>query len=274
MTTNNLRLLCVLAHPDDESLGFGGTLARYAAEGVDTYIITATRGEYGWLGEPGEYPGPQALGFIRESELMRAGEVLGLRGVEFLDYIDGLLDQADQDEAIAQIAAGIRRVRPHVVLTFDPFGLYGHPDHIAIAQLTTAATIAAADPGYVCEGSPYRVSKLYYRIWDRAEAQTYEAAFGRLVMRIDDVDRSVTAWPEWAITTRLDTAAYHRQVWQAVKCHRSQLPGYDRLLALAEPQQRQIFSAQAFYRAFSFVNSGREVERDLFEGVRLAAMVS
>jgi LmbE family N-acetylglucosaminyl deacetylase len=265
----NLRLLCSLAHPDDESLGFGGTLARCADEGVETYLISATRGEYGWFGEPGEYPGPQALGLIRESELMRAAQVLKLQDVEFLGYIDGLLDQADAEEVIGKIAGYIRQVRPHVVLTFDPSGIYGHPDHIAIAQFTTAAVVAAANPDYPCDGRPYQVDKLYYRAWSQAEAQAYDAAFGDLVMRVDDVDRSTVVWPEWAITTRLDTAPYHQQVWQAVKCHRSQLPGYDRLLALPEEQQRRIFSTQTFYRAFSFVNGGRQVERDLFEGISI-----
>ena len=71
-----MKLLCVLAHPDDESLGLGGALAKYAAEGVETYLITATRGEHGWWGEAEDYPGPIGLGQIREAELRAAAEVL------------------------------------------------------------------------------------------------------------------------------------------------------------------------------------------------------
>src|SRR5690242_1953273 len=116
-----LRLMCVLAHPDDESLGTGGILAKYAAEGVATYLVTATRGERGWFGAEQEYPGPHALGKIREAELLAAAHVLGLREVQFLNYIDGDLDQADPAEAVARIVAQLRRIQPHLVVTFDPF---------------------------------------------------------------------------------------------------------------------------------------------------------
>jgi LmbE family N-acetylglucosaminyl deacetylase len=88
-----LKLMCVLAHPDDESLGNGGTLAKYAAEGVETYLVTATRGERGWTGSERDDPGLEALGKIREVELFAAASVLGIRRVDFLDYIDGDLDK-------------------------------------------------------------------------------------------------------------------------------------------------------------------------------------
>src|SRR5215208_2411556 len=147
-----LRLMCVLAHPDDESLGNGGMLAKYAAEGVETYLVTATRGERGWQGAEQDNPGMAALGTIREAELRAAAQVLGLREFHFLDYIDGDLDHADPAEAIAKIVTHLRRVKPHVVLTFGPAGAYGHPDHIAICQFATAACVAAADAGYTAAG--------------------------------------------------------------------------------------------------------------------------
>src|SRR5512139_3699554 len=109
-----MKLLCVKAHPDDESLGTGGTLAKYAAEGVETYVITATRGEHGWWGEAADYPGPIELGQVREAELRAAAEVLRLREVHFLDYIDGELDRAEPHAAVAQIVTHLRRIRPDV----------------------------------------------------------------------------------------------------------------------------------------------------------------
>ena len=154
-----LRLMCVLAHPDDESLGMGGTLAKYAAEGIETYLVTATRGERGWFGDEKEYPGLEALGKIREAELLNAARELGIREVKFLDYTDGDLDQANPAEATAKIVSHLRHVRPQVVITFDPNGAYGHPDHIAICQFTTAAVLAAADPNYLNSASPYSVKK-------------------------------------------------------------------------------------------------------------------
>src|SRR5262245_63963167 len=144
----DLRLMCILAHPDDESLGMGGTLARYAKEGIETYLVTATRGERGRFGDAGVKPPHQVVGEVREGELRAAGKELGIREIHFLDYIDGDLDRASPIEAQGKIVPFIRRVKPHVVATFAPDGAYGHPDHIAISQLASAAVLLAADSGY------------------------------------------------------------------------------------------------------------------------------
>src|SRR5579862_9609113 len=129
---SELRLMCVLAHPDDESLGTGGVLAKYANEGIGTYVVTATRGERGRFDDSGQSPGPEIVGRAREMELRAAANELGVREVVFLDYHDAQLDRAAAPEAVEKIAVQIRRIRPHVIVTFDPFGAYGHPDHIAI----------------------------------------------------------------------------------------------------------------------------------------------
>ncbi len=266
---DGLRLLSIFAHPDDESLGNGGMLAKYAAEGIETYLVTATRGEQGWFGEEAENPGPEALGRIRETELRAAADVLGLRDVALLDYHDGELDRAPPDEAIAQIAGHIRRVRPHVVVTFDQHGVYGHPDHVAICQLTSAAVVAAADGGFADPAGlpPHRVSKLYCMAWREDVRHTYEAAFGDLVMNIDGVERRPVTWPDWAITTWIDTAAYWERAWQAIACHKTQLPGYESLLKLPEEHHRTLWGLQTYYRLFSLVNTPAR-EDDLFAGLR------
>jgi LmbE family N-acetylglucosaminyl deacetylase len=268
--TNNLKLMCVLAHPDDESLGTGGILAKYAAEGVETYLVTATRGERGWFGSKEEYPGARVLGKIREAELRAAAKVLGIRLVDFLNYLDGDLDQARPDVVISKIVERLRRVKPDVVVTFGPEGGYGHPDHIAISQLTTAALVAAADnDAPFCRELPaHRVSKFYYIVTTCELASVYQSVFGRLVMSIDGVERDEIAWPDWAITTRIDTWNYWHTVWQAVCCHRTQLPMYQVLEQVSEEQHRILWSSQTYYRAYSLVNGGRKVEQDLFEGLR------
>jgi LmbE family N-acetylglucosaminyl deacetylase len=265
-----LRLMCVLANPDDESLGTGGALAYYAAQGVETYLVTATRGERGWNGPEKDYPGETALGKIREAELLAAADVLGLREVQFLDYIDGDLDQADPAQAIARIVGHLRRVKPQVVITFAPDGAYGHPDHIAICQLTASALIRAAETGYAAGGDspPHAVSKLYYKVWTKEESDIYQSAFGQITMHVDGATRGQVAWEDWAITTRIDASDYWPTVWKAVACHRSQLPNYSKLEALTEEQHRTLWGLQGYCRAVSLVNGGRKLETDLFEGLR------
>src|SRR5215472_1539224 len=140
-----LKLLAVLAHPDDESLGFGGTLARYADEGIETYLVTATRGEAGRFGSLGKSGDPVEVGRVREAELRAAAAVLGVREVSILGYPDGGVDRVPATIAIGAIVAHIRRIRPDVIVTFGPDGAYGHPDHIAVSQFTTAAGLCAAD---------------------------------------------------------------------------------------------------------------------------------
>src|SRR5262245_11148430 len=155
----NLKLMCVLAHPDDESLGMGGTLAKYAKEGVETYLITATRGERGRFGDAPVRPEPHVVGQVREAEARAASKELGVREVYFLDYMDGDLDRADPAEVQAKIVGFVRKIRPQVVATFGPDGAYGHPDHIAISQFATAAVLVAADAGYAHASgeAPHRV---------------------------------------------------------------------------------------------------------------------
>lgn len=268
--TQPLRLLAVLAHPDDESLGFGGTLAKYAAEGVETHLVTATRGERGRFFEQGKTADPAEVGRVREAELRAAAAVLGIHQVSVLGYGDAVLDQTGPAAAIGAIAAHIRRVRPHVVVTFGPEGAYGHPDHIAISQFTTAAVICAADAAYATAGAaePHRAAKLYYLAWPSDKWDAYQAAFRKLTATVDGVTRQATPWPDWAVTTVIDTSAHWPVVWNAVCCHQSQIAIYAQLQHLAEAQQRALWGSQQFYRAYSTVNGGRRLETDLFEGLR------
>jgi LmbE family N-acetylglucosaminyl deacetylase len=271
MPPEELRLMCVLAHPDDESLGTGGALAKSAAEGVGTYLVTATRGERGRYGDSPESPGPAIVGKAREAELRAAAIELGLREVSFLDYEDGALAQADAAEAQAKIAAHLRRIRPHVVITFGPEGAYGHPDHIAISQLTTSAIVCAADPSFRTEpplAEPHRVSKLYFIAWSPKKWSAYQAALRKLVCKVDGEERQATPWPEWAITTVLDTQDVWPAVWRAVSCHKTQMTIYRKLAELSDEHQRALWGTQEFYRVFSTVNGGRVKEADLFEGLR------
>jgi len=127
-------IVAVLAHPDDESFGVGGTLAKYAAQGAAVHVILATRGE---AGIPGTELG--RAGAIREAEARASCAVLGVRGIGFLDYLDGRLAQVDVESAVDRLTGRLRHLRPEVVITFGPDGVSGHPDHIAVGRWTTMA---------------------------------------------------------------------------------------------------------------------------------------
>jgi len=270
------KLMAVLAHPDDESLGVGGTLAKYASEGVDVFLLTATRGDSGrYRGlrpDDHQHPGPTALANIRERELRAAASALGVREVSLLDYRDQHLDRANPHEVVAAIVQHVRRVRPEVVLTFGPDGAYGHPDHIAISQFTTAALVAAADPGFEAGGTdaarPHAVSKLYYVAWPESAWRAYQAAFRKLVSTVDGIERQAVPWPDWAISTVIDTRSHWPAVWRAISCHESQVSAYERLGQLSSDDHEALWGRQSFYRAFSTVSGGRARETDLLEGIR------
>jgi len=268
------KLMAVLAHPDDESMGFGGTLAKYSAEEVETYLVTATRGERGRFFSPDKKTEPAEVGRVREAELREAAAVLGVREVLILGYPDGAVDQIDAATAIAAIVQQIRRVRPHVVVTFGPDGAYGHPDHIAISQFTAAAVVCAADAGYGARdgsrggpSSAHRVAKLYNLAWRYDKWQAYQAAFRKLTSMVDGVARQANPWPDWAVTTEVDTSSYWPVVWKAVCCHQTQVSMYERLGQLSEEQQKVLWGSQEFYRVHSAANGGRKLENDLFEGL-------
>jgi LmbE family N-acetylglucosaminyl deacetylase len=268
-TTNGTRrLMAVLAHPDDESLGVGGTLAAYAARGVETYVVTATRGERGRYFDNEQRPSDTEVGRVREAELRDAARELGVHEVTLLDYIDGELDRADPSEAVGRIVAQLRRVRPQVVVTFDPFGAYGHPDHVTICQLTTAAVLRAADRSYATDTEPHVVSKLYYFVLDEGAWAAYQSAFRRLTSHVDGEERTATPWPRWAVSAEIDTSAHWETVWRAVRRHGSQLAIYAKLGDLTPEHHQALWGAGTFYRALSMVSDGRAREVDLFAGVR------
>lgn len=152
-------LLSVLAHPDDETFGMGGTLALYARKGVDVHLICATRGEVGDI-DPAYKEKIKSTSCLRTQELRCAADLLGINQIHFMNYRDSGMPGSEANyhpkalaaqpiEQVAQeIALIIRQIKPGVVLTFDPIGGYRHPDHIAIHQATIGAVKLAADEGF------------------------------------------------------------------------------------------------------------------------------
>lgn len=266
-----LKLLAVFAHPDDESMGMGGTLAKYSAEGVETHLVCASRGERGWFGPEEQNPGLSILGQARTRELENAIKELGMKGLYFLDYVDGEVDRANHTEIISKIVTHIRRIKPQVVVTFPPDGNYGHPDHISIGQFTSAAVVCAADLSYddVEKLPPHRVSKFYYMVDAESFVNLIAPFMGDMAFPVDDQVRGEIPWKNWMVTTRIDMAEHCNAAWRAIQCHQSQLPTLGALAEMSEDAAASVLAMQGtFYRVFSLVNGGRAVETDFFEGLR------
>ncbi|MFQ5873964.1 MAG: PIG-L family deacetylase, partial [Dehalococcoidia bacterium] len=177
-------LMAVLAHPDDETFGCGGLLARYAAEEVRVVLICATRGEVGEISDP-SLATVENLAQVRERELREACDILGVEEIIILGYRDSgmagtpdnehpqALCRAPQAEVVGGIVEVVRREKPDVILTFDLRGGYGHPDHIAVNQAAREAFAAAANPSRYPEQldgglRPHRPRKLYYFVIPRS----------------------------------------------------------------------------------------------------------
>jgi LmbE family N-acetylglucosaminyl deacetylase len=210
------------------------------------------------------------VGRIREAELRCAAEQLGIHEVGFLDYIDGEVDQAHPEEIIGKLVSHIRRIKPQVVVTFAPDGAYGHPDHIALSQFTAGALVCAADRNFVDASvqPPHRVLKFYYMVDSDEVVDIWNEAFGGISMEVDGVKRSHVGWEDWQITTHLDNRDQADRVQKAIFCHKSQMPGYSTIVEWSLEQLADVFGRGSFYRAFSLVNGGRDVEKDLFAGLR------
>lgn len=172
-------LLAVLAHPDDESFGLGGTLALYASKGYDVYYVCATRGEAGTVDEE-HLKGFKDTAEMRTAELMKAAQALGLKEVFFLGYRDSGMPgtepnqhpdaqiNAPIDEVAGRVVKYIRDLKPEVVLTFDPIGGYKHPDHIHIHKATVLAFENSDNASFHPQaGDPFKPQALYYQVFPK-----------------------------------------------------------------------------------------------------------
>jgi mycothiol S-conjugate amidase len=233
-------ILAVLAHPDDESFGTGGTLARYAWSGAAVHLICATGGEEGTVDEH-HLEGYGSISERRMAELQCAAEALGLSSVIMLGYRDSGMPGAPAnshpealaaqplDRVAARVAHEIRRLRPQVVITFDPIGGYRHPDHIACHLATLDAFHAAGDPARFPGGPPpYAPQKLYYHTFPRGILRLMVRLmplFGqdpRRFGRNKDVDLASLAEVEFPTHARIDILPALRAREAASACHASQ----------------------------------------------------
>jgi LmbE family N-acetylglucosaminyl deacetylase len=223
-------LLAIFAHPDDESLLIGGTVARLVDEGWSAALICATRGEWGPISDEA-LANYETLGEVRERELRDACQVLGVRWLRFLDLMDGgveaILGKAEEEPILELIVHALRELRPRLVLTFGPDGLYGHPDHIAIGALTTQACALAADPNAFPEQNlaPFEAPSVAYATAPKGYYPALLEELGRHGYPIDlwGIPPERFGVPPEAITTTLDITPFLDRKLAALRCHRTQL---------------------------------------------------
>ena len=282
---NNFRLLACFAHPDDEAFPVGGALAAHAARGVSVRLITATRGEEGEIRQPGAAT-PDTIGSVRQAELARAVRILGLTDNILLHYRDsGMVGtppnahpqafvNAPAEMVVERLVEEIRRFRPQVVLTFDPAGLYGHPDHIAICHHTTEAFRRASDPSaypqHLINGvTPYASERLFYSARPRGFRREWA-----LTLREQGIDFPMPA-PERAndgappedIHLELDVSGQLELKMGCILSHRTQVAPdwpYDRVPREAA---NLILGREYYMRAWPPVKAGEAVPPDFFQGL-------
>jgi LmbE family N-acetylglucosaminyl deacetylase len=269
---NELTLMAVHAHPDDEVLSTGGILARYSDEGIRTVLVTCTNGEQGdgpggvKPGEPGH--DEAAVRTQRLAELRDSVAHLGIEHVELLGYGDSgmagwdansrpdVFGNVPVDEAAARLGALMERYRPQVVVTYDENGGYGHPDHIQAHRITVAATQATGIP-----------DKLYYTAIPRKRFRELMEYFRTLDLGMDDWEPPEDfGTPDELITAVVDVTPYTERKRKALMAHASQGDNIF-FLRMPEEAQRQAFGAEAFIRVRSDV-AAPDREDDLFAGLR------
>ncbi len=278
-------LLAVLAHPDDESFGTGGTLALYAQRGVAVHLVCATRGEAGEVDQE-LMEGYTTIADRRIAELRCAVGILGLSGVYFLDYRDsgmpGSLDNQHPRALVvaptaivaAQVVHYIRELQPQVVLTFDPIGGYKHPDHIAIHRATVEAFSMAGDNNFIGDLPPYRPQKLYYHVMPKGMMRVgvhLMRLFGRDPHRFGrngDIDlAALVEEGDFPVHASIDYHSVRDRKDAAAACHSSQLGGGPPRQGLFNLVLRWFNRREQFMRAYPPITTGRK-ENDLFAGVK------
>lgn len=278
-------ILAVLAHPDDETFGLGGTLAFYARQGCDVYYLCATRGEAGSADEE-HLNGYKDTAEMRTDELMRAAKILGLKDVFFLGYHDSGMPGMEAnkhpdaqinhpiDEVAGRVVKYIRELQPDVVLTFDPIGGYKHPDHIHIHNATVLAFEKADDASFHPEaGSPFKPRALYYHVfpsWFLKWAVRLLPLFGkdpRKWGRNKDIDLTDLI-ADFPVHVSVDIRSMAEIKRKASAQHASQGGGITASRFSLFGLMNWLFGGEEDYmRAYPPVNGNFRKQRDLFDGV-------
>ena len=288
---DQLRLMHVHAHPDDESSKGAASTAKYVAEGVDVHVVTCTGGERGSILNPGfEHPGildnPELISDIRREEMDRAREILGVKQ-DWLGFVDSGWPEGDPkpplpegcfalvpiEEAAEPLVRLIRSFRPHVLTTYDENGGYPHPDHIKCHEISVYAYEAAADPDrYPDAGEAWQVSKLYYHLsWSYARMKAIDDEMKKhglenpFAERLDSWERKPE--DEARLTTRVECADYFGVRDAALLAHATQIDPNGFWFAIPHQVQEEAWPTEDYQLVDSKVETSLP-EDDLFAGLR------
>ncbi len=278
-------LLSFHAHPDDEVISTGGILARYSALGEDVAVVTATDGVEGEVHNYEDIDDVKSrLAEVRAEELAKAMAILGVGHHEFLGFRDsGMMGteandhpeafwNADFMEASKRLVSVLRRLRPEVMVIYDPFGGYGHPDHIQVHRVGMAAYFGCADLGrFPLAGGEdaWQPSKLYWTAWPRSRMIKL-AEVGVQVGMMDEAEAEewrASGTPDEDVTARIDVRRYFDRKLEALTAHKSQIPDDWFLLKLPQEIQPEVMGHEYFVRISTRVEAPVH-EDDLFTGLR------
>jgi N-acetylglucosamine malate deacetylase 2 len=232
-------ILMVFAHPDDESFGCSGTIAKYSKQEIPVDLICATRGE---MGTRADVPKGIPTGTAREGELRAATKITGIRNIYLLGYIDASLEKADQQEVKGKVLDIMRKVEPEVVITFGSDGISGHADHIAIGK---AATEAFKEYAQKNGAGP----RLYYVTLPQSI--------------IDKSESDITGRPDGEVTTSIDIGKFFDIKMSAIAAHNSQLDAREFVEMLRQEKDSPFAKKEYYYRVMP-KTTGKET--DLFPG--------
>ena len=275
------RLLACLAHPDDETFICAGLMVLNRRRGIHNTLVCATKGEAGEISYPG-LATPDNLGVVRAQELACAAAIMCVDDLRFLGYRDsGMAGSADNqhpaayasapDSAVAsRLARLIRELRPQVVITFDPTGGYGHPDHIAIHRHTLAAIRLAADPDHAPDdGAPWQIARLFYPALDRS---AWGAVTQQLVAQGEPqpdwgtTDDGAPNWPDQPVHAKIDISSVIDAKWTAFQCHQTQIGPNHPFMRVPEPFIKDLLDEEWFELAWPDAKPAQPYT-DLFEGL-------
>ena len=271
---SRLSALVVFAHPDDEGFSCGGTLAKLVALGVRVTVVCATNGDVGEISDP-SLATPETLAQVRKEELRRAMAVTGVPDLRFLDYRDSgmegaadnqhpnSLNQAQEHQVIERLSDIINEVQPALVITHDPTGGYGHPDHITVYRLVTQA-FSSTGPGVggATPLEPGETRALYYSCFPRSVFRRMWQAMldAGITPPFASVDADSIGTPDDVVTTTLDVSEFVETKIASLKCHQTQIDPDGFFTRLPQDVLRDVMSTEYFTLALA---QGSEDEADL-----------